>query len=67
MRCFLKKQIPTVPLDKGQARFPKFTIIDEAKPDDKYKIRMKDDVIVPIISTDNSVYYGRDDIIVKYK
>jgi hypothetical protein len=66
LRCFLKKQIPTVLLD-NTARFPKFTVIDEAKPDDKFKIKMKEDVIVPIISMDDSTYYGRDDIIVKYK
>lgn len=67
MRCFLKRQIPTVMLDETP-KFPKFTIIDEADPKDKFKIKMKEDVIVPIVSVDGyDTYYGRDDIRIEYR
>lgn len=66
MRCFLKKQIPSVQLDTTK-RFPKFTVIDEADPEDPYKIRMKEDLIVPIVGIDgNTTNYSRYGLNLKY-
>lgn len=59
-RCFVKNSIQTVPVDKdNMLYYPKFTVIDE---EDETKTKLREDVIVPIRSVDNSVYYGREDI-----